>query len=41
LNVFPAMASRFFFNSFVTITVAPVTTGKIIHFVFHIRCVPI
>ena len=33
------MACRFFFVPFVTISVAPVTTGIITHFMFHIRCI--
>ena len=35
------MASQFFFETFVTIPVAPVTTGMITHFMFHIRCISI
>jgi hypothetical protein len=35
---FPGMASNFFFNQFVTIPVAPIITGIIAHFMFHIRC---
>ena len=38
---FPGVASRFVFKLFVTIPVAPVTTGIIIHFVFHSRCISI
>jgi hypothetical protein len=34
------MASKFFFKPFVTIPVAPITTGMITHFTFHIRCIP-
>jgi hypothetical protein len=33
------MASKFFFKSFVTIPVAPIITGIIRHFTFHIRCI--
>ena len=35
---FPGMASKFFFKHFVTILVAAVITGIIIHFMFHIHC---
>ena len=37
IECFPGMASKFFFKIFVTIPVAPVTTGIIVHFMFHIR----
>jgi hypothetical protein len=35
------MISKFFFKPFVTILVAPVITGIMIHFMFHIRCISI
>jgi hypothetical protein len=35
------MTTKFFFKPFVTIPVAPVTTGTIILFMFHIRCISI
>jgi hypothetical protein len=35
------MDSKFFFKPFVIIPVAPIITGIIIHFVFHIRCISI
>jgi len=35
------MASKFFFKHFVTIPVYPITTGIIMHFMFHIRCISI
>ena len=41
IECFPGMASKFFFKTFVTIPVAQVTTGVIIHFVFHIHCISI
>jgi hypothetical protein len=31
------MSSKFFFKPFVTLPVAPIITGVIIHFMFHIR----
>ena len=31
------MSSKFFFKPFVTILVAPVNAGIVIHFTFHIR----
>ena len=37
IECFPGMASKFFFKTFVAIPVAPVITGKITHFSFHIR----
>ena len=36
---FPGTASNFFFRLLVTIPVAPVITGIIVHFMFHIRCI--
>ena len=38
---FPVINSNFFFKSFVTVSVAPVITGKIVHFIFHFRCISI
>ena len=38
---FPAMASTFLFKSFVTFPVAPMCTGIITHFMFHIRCISV
>jgi hypothetical protein len=35
------MASKFLFEPFLTILVARVTTGIIIRFMFHIRCISI
>ena len=37
----PGMASRHFFITFVTIPVAPIITGTILHFRFHIRSISI
>jgi len=39
--MFPGIASKVFLKPFVTIAVAPVVTGIIIHFMFHIRCISI
>ena len=38
IECFPLKASRFFFQLFVTILVAPVIACIIIHFMSHIRC---
>ena len=38
---FPGTASKVFFRLLVTIPVAPVITGIIVHFRFHIRCISI
>ena len=38
IECFPGTASKFFFKILVTIPVAPVITGIIVHFRFHIRC---
>ena len=38
---FPDTASKFFFRLLVTIPVAPIITGIIVHFRFHIRCISI
>jgi hypothetical protein len=35
------MASKFVFKPFVTTPMAPIMTGIIIHFMFHIRCISI
>jgi hypothetical protein len=35
------MASKFFLKPFVTLPVAPVITGIILHFRFHIRCISV
>jgi len=39
VECFPGMASKVFLKPFVTIPVAQVVTGIIIHFMFHIRCI--
>jgi hypothetical protein len=39
VECFPGIPSRFFLKLFVTITVAPILTGMIVHFRFHICCV--
>jgi hypothetical protein len=41
IECLPGMASRFYCKPSVTIPVAPVVTGVIVHFRFHIRCVSI
>jgi hypothetical protein len=38
---FPDMASKFVFKHFVTMSVAPVSTGIIIHLMFHTPCISI
>jgi len=37
IEYFPGMAYEVFFKPFVATLVAPVITGVIIHFMFHIR----
>ena len=41
IECFPGTASKFFLNLLVTIPVAPIITGTIVHFRFHIRCISI
>jgi len=41
IECFPGTVSKFFFKLLVTIPVAPIITGKIVHFRFHIRCISI
>ena len=41
IECFPGTASKFFLRLLVTIPVAPIITGIIVHFRFHIRCIPI
>ena len=41
IECFPGTVSKFFFKLLVTIPVAPIITGTIIHFRFHIRCISI
>ena len=38
IECFPGTASKCFLKLFVTIPVAPIITGIIVHFRFHIRC---
>ena len=38
---FPGTVSKFFLKLLVTIPVAPIITGIIVHFRFHIRCISI
>ena len=41
IECFPGTASKFFLKLLVTIPVAPIMTGIIKHFRFHIRCISI
>ena len=41
IEFFPTTASKFFLKLLVTISVAPIITGIIAHFRFHIRCISI
>ena len=41
IECFPGTVSTFFFKLLVTIPVAPIITGTIVHFKFHIRCISI
>jgi len=41
IESFPGIVSKCFFKFLVTIPVAPVITGTIVHFRFHIRCISI
>ena len=41
IECFPATASRFSLKLLVTIPVAPIITGIIVHFRLHIRCISI
>ena len=41
IECFPGTASKFFLKFLVTIPVAPVITGTIVHFRFRIRCISI
>ena len=41
IECFPGTASEFFLKLLVTILVAPIITGTIVHFRFHIRCISI
>ena len=41
IECFPGTASKFFLKLLVTIPVAPIITGIIVHFRFHIRCTSI
>ena len=41
IECFPGTASKFFLKLLVTIPVAPIITGIIAHFRFHIRCISI
>ena len=39
IECFPGTASKFFLKLLVTIPMAPIITGIIVHFRFHIRCI--
>ena len=41
IECFPGTVSKFFLKLLVTISVAPIITGTIVHFRFHIRCISI
>ena len=41
IECFPGTVSKFFFKLLVTIPMAPIITGTIVHFRFHIRCISI
>ena len=41
IECFPGTASKFFLRRLVTIPVAPIITGIIVHFRFHILCISI
>ena len=41
IECFPGTASKFFLKLLVTVPVAPIITGTIVHFRFHIRCISI
>ena len=41
IECFPGTVSKFFLKLLVTIPVAPIITGIIVHFRFHIRCISI
>ena len=41
IECFPSTASKFFLKLLVTIPVAPIITGIIVHFIIHIRCISI
>ena len=41
IKCFPGTASKFFLKLFVTIPVAPIITGIIVHFRFHLHCISI
>ena len=41
IECFPGIVSKFFFKLLVTIPVAPIITGTIVHFRFHIRCISV
>ena len=41
IECFPGTSSKFFLKLLVTFPVAPIITGTIVHFFFHIRCISI
>ena len=41
IECFPGTASKFFLRLFVTISVAPIIIGIIVHIRFHIRCISV
>ena len=41
IECLPGTTSKFFLNLLVTIPLAPIVTGIIVHFRFHIRCISV
>ena len=41
MECFPGTVSKSFLKLLITIPVAPIITGKIVHFMFHIHCISI
>jgi hypothetical protein len=41
IECFPGIAFKFFLQLLVTMPVAPISTGIIVHFRFHMRCISI
>ena len=41
IECFPGIVFKIFFKLLVTIPVAPIITGTIVHFMFHIRCISV
>ena len=41
IECFPGTVSKFFLKLLVTVQAAPIITGTIVHFRFHVRCISI